>query len=117
MEQNGAQPEQDTGSDSVGSDTGTDSDSDSGGASCITPIPLDDEIVVTLQGAVRGTPDDGALAFKGIPFAAPPLGALRGSHRPRRRPVWTASWRRTRSVRSARNSRAGTAVSSATRTA
>ena len=34
-------------------------------------------IVETQHGKVEGTAGDGALAFKGIPFAAPPVGRLR----------------------------------------
>ena len=33
--------------------------------------------IATPDGRVRGAADDGALAFKGIPYAAPPVGALR----------------------------------------
>jgi para-nitrobenzyl esterase len=36
-----------------------------------------DPVVTTTAGKVRGQPDDGALAFLGVPFAAPPFGEHR----------------------------------------
>jgi para-nitrobenzyl esterase len=44
------------------------------GAAC-AGVPF--ETVQTDKGAVRGIMDKGALNFRGIPFAAPPVGALR----------------------------------------
>ncbi len=35
------------------------------------------EVVCTAQGAIKGTPENGTLAFKGIPYAQPPVGPLR----------------------------------------
>src|SRR5262249_58465557 len=37
----------------------------------------DPTLVHVDSGDVRGAPDDGVIAFKGIPFAQPPAGALR----------------------------------------
>lgn len=40
-----------------------------------TPVPV--PIVKTAEGRISGLISDGALIFRGIPFAAPPVGALR----------------------------------------
>ncbi len=50
----------------------------SGNVHSQAPAPLD-EIVKTEQGSLRGTPRDaqGVLSFKGVPFAAAPVGPLR----------------------------------------
>ncbi len=37
----------------------------------------DPTIVTTRQGTVRGAAEDGLVVFKGIRYAAPPLGSLR----------------------------------------
>lgn len=44
--------------------------------SCSTVAP-DETTVTTEQGSVRGVVGSGAVAFKGIPFAAPPVGERR----------------------------------------
>ncbi|MDI9700213.1 carboxylesterase/lipase family protein [Burkholderia cenocepacia] len=40
-------------------------------------VTSDPTIAVTADGAVQGTLNNGVIAFKGIPFAAPPVGDLR----------------------------------------
>src|SRR5690606_4071436 len=42
-------------------------------------IAADPAVVTTDTGAVRGTVGDGVLEWKGIPYAKPPVGALRFS--------------------------------------
>src|SRR4051794_20179088 len=44
-------------------------------------------IVDTRSGKIEGTEDDGVLVFRGIPFAAPPVGARRGLP-PQREEPW-----------------------------
>lgn len=41
------------------------------------PAASSPPIVTIKDGQIRGTRDDGVLSFKGIPFAQPPVGALR----------------------------------------
>ncbi len=48
-------------------------------------------VVVTDKGAVRGLAHDGLREFKGIPYAAAPMGALRWQI-PRERMPWTGTW-------------------------
>ena len=40
-------------------------------------VTSDSTIAVTADGAVQGSVNNGVIAFKGIPFAAPPVGDLR----------------------------------------
>src|SRR5580704_18045285 len=50
--------------------------------------PREPGVVSTEAGALRGTRSGGALAFLGIPYAAPPLGPLRWKP-PRPREPWS----------------------------
>ncbi len=43
--------------------------------SCAAPAPRDEVTIET--GALKGSTSDGVLAFKGVPYAAPPVGDLR----------------------------------------
>lgn len=61
--------------DAAGFDDGGSSDADSGG--CTSDVAPSPGVVVTDRGAVRGALESGAWAYRNIPFAAPPLGALR----------------------------------------
>lgn len=49
--------------------------------------------VVTESGAISGVRENGLSIYKGVPFAAPPVGELRW-----RQPVHVASWTGTRSA-------------------
>jgi para-nitrobenzyl esterase len=45
-------------------------------AAAVSPAAVRDRVKVE-TGVVKGAVDNGVAAFKGIPFAAPPVGALR----------------------------------------
>jgi para-nitrobenzyl esterase len=50
---------------------------DSGGGGCAILAPTDPDAVATDRGAIRGTTDGDVRVFLGVPYAAPPVGALR----------------------------------------
>jgi para-nitrobenzyl esterase len=56
---------------------------------------MEGKIVQTRQGAVRGTLEEGVLAFKGLPFAAPPFGPNRFQP-PQPHAAWEGVWDCTR---------------------
>lgn len=51
------------------------------------PCPLDENVVTTEQGCVRGESLGSVKIFRGIPYAAPPIGSLRWKA-PQEHPVW-----------------------------
>jgi para-nitrobenzyl esterase len=53
----------------------------------VAPAAASTDVKIT-QGALEGVLDDGVATFKGIPFAAPPVGALRW-RAPQPAPAWT----------------------------
>ncbi len=53
-------------------------------SSCVEPGA---QIVCTAQGSVQGVVENGTLAFKGIPYAEPPVGPLRW-HKPQAPQPW-----------------------------
>jgi para-nitrobenzyl esterase len=61
-----------------GKSNGTSSDGGAGdGGSCASSVSAAPGLVVTDRGPVQGTTSNGTWAYFAIPFAAPPLGALR----------------------------------------
>ena len=61
-------------------------------ASCALTLPAQDTITVQ-TGKIKGVASDGLIAFKGIPYAAPPVGDLRW-----RPPQPAAKWKGVRSA-------------------
>jgi para-nitrobenzyl esterase len=49
--------------------------------------PADGPVVKTQSGDVQGVEDHNIFSFKGIPYAAPPVGNLRW-HKPQPAPSW-----------------------------
>ncbi len=74
----GAVPSVDAATDAAGG-------ADAGGADAAPPPGL---VVTTTSGDVAGVQDDGIAVFRSIPYAAPPVGALRFA-RPAPHPGWT----------------------------
>jgi para-nitrobenzyl esterase len=60
-----------------------------------TPRPGSAPVVQTTHGAVRGSLEDGIAVFRGIPYAEPPVGALRFRPPVPRQP-WEGEWDATR---------------------
>ena len=49
-------------------------------------------VVTTRKGKIKGCAENGCLVFKGIPYAKPPVGALR-FHKPLRPDPWEGVYR------------------------
>jgi len=47
------------------------------GAACLHPAGREAPVVAVTGGRIRGALEDGAAVFRGVPFAAPPVGPLR----------------------------------------
>lgn len=67
------------GSGGAGGDAGGGGEAGQGGTApvCDIPVPEESGVVATDAGPVRGALDGAVWSFRGIPFATPPLGALR----------------------------------------
>ena len=59
-----------------------------GGGECTVAAPVGANVVATERGLVRGVAAGTTIAFRGLPYAAPPLGGLR-FHLPARAACWT----------------------------
>src|SRR5918995_4938116 len=65
------------------------------GALCVIAAPAWANPVRVESGAIEGSAENGVVVYKGVPFAAPPLGELRW-----REPQAAASWKGTRKATS-----------------
>ena len=61
--------------------TGRGSPDDAASFACIAPVPIDNDVAVDQvqidSGRLRGVSENGVVAFKGIPYAKPPIGKRR----------------------------------------
>ncbi|MFO0559241.1 MAG: carboxylesterase family protein [Polyangiales bacterium] len=68
-------------------EAGPDATADAGAPACNVAPSMDPAVVATDKGRIRGTIDGDVRVFLGVPYAAPPVGALRF-----RAPVEHACW-------------------------